>query len=272
MEQTKSGFSLAGKVALVTGAARGIGAATAEALLAAGAKVMLSDVLTDIGNVTANGLAERFAGCAAFIAHDVTREDQWQAAIDATIDCFGGLDVLVNNAGIETMAFITDCTLDDFRHTQAVNVEGSFLGIKHAARAMRAGGRAGRGGSIINLSSVAGLVGQPTLGAYCASKGAVRLLSKAAAVEFARLGYGIRVNSIHPGVVKTDMGINVVKGFARLGLFPTEATADAVMQSLHPAGYGQPSDIANSVVFLASDAVPWMTGAELVVDGAATAN
>jgi 3alpha(or 20beta)-hydroxysteroid dehydrogenase len=153
----------------------------------------------------------------------------------------------------------------------AVNVDGVFLGIKHAIRGMRPGGPAGRGGSVVNLSSVAGLIGMPTLGAYCASKGAVRLLTKAAAVECGRLGYGIRVNSIHPGIVKTDMGINVLRNFARLGLAPSEEAADALVLSMHPIGYGLPSDVANAALFLASDASRWVTGSEIVTDGGASA-
>jgi NAD(P)-dependent dehydrogenase (short-subunit alcohol dehydrogenase family) len=145
-----------------------------------------------------------------------------------------------------------------------------FLGIKHAIRAMRPGGSAGRGGVIVNLSSVAGLIGLTALGAYCSSKGAVRLMTKAAAAECARLGYGIRVNSIHPSIVKTEMGANVVKGFARTGLTPDEATADAYVESLHPLGYGKPEDVASAVLYLASPALRWMTGSEFVVDGGAT--
>jgi len=263
-------FRLDGRVALVTGAARGLGAEVAEALASVGAKVMLTDVLVAEGEATAARLSVA-GGTVAFLRHDVTQEADWIAAVQATVERFGGLDVVVNNAGIETAAFFADCELTEFRRTMAINVDGVFLGIKHAIRAMRPGGGAGRGGSIINLSSVAGLVGMPTLGAYCASKGAVRIMTKAAAVECARLEYGIRVNSIHPGVVKTEMGSNVVRNFARLGFAPDEAAADALIASLHPLGYGQPVDIANAVIYLAGDASRWTTGAEIVVDGGATA-
>ena len=262
---------LGGKVALVTGGARGLGAEMASALLQVGAAVMVTDVLHDAGRQTEARLAGQYPDRVAFMHHDVTQEAEWEAAVAGTLQRFGGLDVLVNNAGIETAAFLADCDLGEFRRTMAVNVDGVFLGVKHAIRAMRPGGAAGRGGSIINLSSVAGLIGQPTLGAYCASKGAVRLLTKAATVECGRLGNGIRVNSIHPGIVKTEMGVNVVRNFAKLGMAPDEATADALVQSLHPIGYGQPSDVANAVVFLAGDAARWITGAELVTDGGATA-
>ncbi len=263
-------FRLDGRVALITGAARGLGAEMAEALVAVGAKVMLTDVLVAEGEATAQRLRAE-GGEAGFQRHDVTQEADWVAAVEATLQRFGGLDVVVNNAGIETAAFFADCELADFRRTMAINVDGVFLGVKHAIRAMRPGGGAGRGGAIINLSSVAGLVGVPTLGAYCTSKGAVRLMTKAAAVECARLGYGIRVNSVHPGIVKTEMGANVVRNFARLGLAPDEAAADALVGSMHPLGYGQPADVANAVIYLAGDASRWTTGAEVVVDGGATA-
>jgi NAD(P)-dependent dehydrogenase (short-subunit alcohol dehydrogenase family) len=262
---------LDGKVALVTGGARGLGAEIAAALLQLGACVMITDVLDDVGRRTQSELVALHSGCVEFMHHDVTREADWVTAVAEAVRRFGGLDVLVNNAGIETAAFLADCELAEFQRTMAVNVDGVFLGIKHAIRAMRPGAAAGKGGSIVNLSSVAGLIGQPTLGAYCASKGAVRLLTKAAAVECARLGYGIRVNSVHPGVVKTEMGTNVVRNFAKLGLVPDEATADALLQSLHPLGYGQPSDVANAVLFLAGDASRWITGAEIVTDGGASA-
>jgi len=262
---------LDGRVALITGGARGIGAEIAATLLQSGAKVMISDILDEAGNRTQGTLAQLHAGMVEFLRHDVAVESEWEAAIAATIARFGGLDILVNNAGIETSAFFDDCELADFRRVMAVNVDGVFLGIKHGIRAMRPGGPAGKGGTIVNLSSVAGIIGLPSLGAYCASKGAVRLMTKAAGVECGRLGYGIRVNSIHPAIVKTEMGINVVRNFARLGLAPDEATADAYVKSLHPLGYGQPADIASAALFLASDASSWMTGAELVVDGGASA-
>lgn len=270
MDYTKA-FRLDGKVALVTGAARGLGAEMAEALLQVGASVMITDVLEEAGERTCASLAGRHGGRVAFLRHDVTQEADWETAIAATLQRFGGLHVLVNNAGIETAAFLADCELAEFRRTLAVNVDGTFLGIKHGIRAMRPGGACGAGGSIVNLSSVAGLVGQPTLGAYGASKGAVRLLTKAAAIECARLGFGIRVNSIHPSIVKTEMGVNVVRNFAKFGLVPDEASADALLESLHPLGYGKPSDVASAVVFLAGDGARWITGTELVTDGGASA-
>jgi 3alpha(or 20beta)-hydroxysteroid dehydrogenase len=269
---------LDGKTALVTGAARGLGAEIAQALLQAGASVLLSDVLCDVGEKTLDTLTARFPGKAAFIRHDVTLEADWEAATAAAIAQFGGLDVVVNNAGIETAALFAECELADFKRTMAVNVEGSFLGIKHGIRAMRVGcgdgnqgGPAGKGGAIVNLSSVAGLIGSPGLGAYCASKGAVRVMSKAAAVECGRLGYGIRVNSVHPSIVKTAMGVSVIEQLVSLGMAPDAASAEAFVSSMHPIGLGLPSDVASAVLFLASDAARWVTGAELVIDGGLTA-
>lgn len=271
MTQYLEQIRLDGKVALVSGAARGLGAEIAEALLQAGARVMLSDVLVEQGEQTVTRLIASHGERAAFVRHDVTREADWIAAVEATVKQFGSLDILINNAGIETAALVAECELEDFQRTMAINVDGVFLGIKHALRAMRPGGASGRGGAIVNLSSVAGLAGMPSLGAYCASKGAVRLLTKAAALEAAKLGYGVRVNSVHPAIIKTDMGANVVNNLVRVGLAPDAASADAFVESLHPLGYGLPRDVASAVLYLASPASDWMTGAELVIDGGATA-
>lgn len=259
-------FELSGKVALVTGAGRGIGAQIARRLAAAGAGVMATDIDGPSAEETAAAIAQA-GGTAQSAAQDVTDEAAWEAIIAQTVSQLGGLDVLVNNAGIESMSFVADTSLDTFRRIMAVNVEGVFLGVKHAVRAMRPGGAAGRGGSIINLSSVAGLVGSPGLSAYCASKGAVRLLTKATAVECGALQLGIRVNSVHPGVVRTDMGASVVSGMARLGLVPDAEAAEGLVQTMHPIGMSEPDDVAQAVLFLASEASRRTTGAELLVDG-----
>src|SRR5262245_19519667 len=186
------------RVALVTGAARGIGAATARALAAAGAKVVVSDV--------ANGEETAASIDGAYVRHDVTSEDQWKAAIAFAKQKFGGLDILVNNAGIFWLKPIVETSLEDFRRMQQINVEGVFLGIKHGipALAERAAKWDG-GGAIVNLSSVAGIVGSPLTFAYNASKGAVRLMTKAAAMECAQAGLKVRVNSVHPGIIDTPM-------------------------------------------------------------------
>jgi NAD(P)-dependent dehydrogenase (short-subunit alcohol dehydrogenase family) len=263
-------FGLQGKVALVTGAARGLGAATAEAMAHAGARVVVSDIQRGAAEVVAERIRKQ-GGDAVAMKHDVTREVDWESVVRATVESCGGLDVLVNNAGIEQVGLITETSLEDFRLLHDINVSGVFLGLKHAARAMRPGGAAGHGGSIINLSSVVGLVGVPGLGSYCSSKGAVRLMTKAAAMEFAALGYGIRVNSLHPAIVKTELGANIVRGFAEIGLAADEAQAESLIQGMHPLGYGQPQDIASALLYLASGAARWITGAELAVDGGLSA-
>lgn len=272
MSNIGKAFRLDGKAAMVTGAARGLGALTAQTLAQAGARVMVTDVLESDGRAVVARI-EAAGGEAAFFRHDVTDEAQWEAAVAATWARFGRFDVLVNNAGIETAALVSQCTVEDFRRTLDVNVTGTFLGVKHAIRAMSPGGACGHGGSIVNLSSIAGLIGAMAHGAYCASKGAVRLLTKAAAVECGRLGTGIRVNSLHPGVIETDMGANLIKGFVDLGLAPDLDQARAGLLAMHPMGrFGEPDDVANAVLFLASDASKWITGAELSVDGGIAAS
>lgn len=257
-------FRLDGKVALVTGGARGIGAAVSEALAYAGAAVLVTDVLEAAGLETVARIRGN-GGRAEFQKHDVTVEAQWEAAVAAAQAKFGGLSILVNNAGIETAALITQCTIEDFRRVMDVNVTGVFLGHKHAIRVMKPGS------AIVNLSSVAGIIGTTAHVAYHSSKGAVRLMTKAAAVECAQLGTGIRVNSIHPGIVQTDMGANFIKDFVNLGLAPDYAAAEASIKAIHPMGFGDTADVANAVIYLASDAAKWVNGSELVVDGGLTA-
>lgn len=263
-------FRVDGRVALVTGGARGIGAAIAEALAQAGAAVLVTDILDDAGRATVARIREA-GGRAEFRHHDVTSEPAWEAVTADVVAQFGGYDILVNNAGIETAALIAHCTLEDFKRVQDVNVNSVFLGMKHAIRAMSPGGSSGRGGSIVNLSSVAGIIGTAAHVSYHSSKGAVRLMTKAAAIECAALKSGIRVNSVHPGIVETAMGGDFIKHLVDLGLAPDLASADAAIQALHPMGYGQPRDVACAVLYLASDAARWINGSELVIDGGLTA-
>jgi len=263
---------MSGQVALVTGGARGQGAAHAEALASAGMLVVIADILDDDGARTAAALSDR--GLPVRSTHlDVADERAWRAVIADIEAREGGLDVLVNNAGIEVLRPIVDTTLEEWRRVQSVNVDGVFLGCKHALAAMRPGGAAGRGGAIVNLSSIAGLVGTPGLTAYCASKGAVRLLTKAAAVESGRFGYGVRINSVHPGLIDTPMLQNLFRESAALGLAASEAESSAMayaQQAMHELR-AVPQDIANVVLFLASDAARYVTGAEWVADGGFTA-
>lgn len=264
---TANAFRIDGRIALVTGAARGIGAEIARALAGAGAAVFVTDIVDASGTVAA---IEAAGGKAASRKHDVTVEADWEATIAAARQKFGGLDIVVNNAGIETAALIANCTLEDFSNVMNINVNGVFLGVKHAIRAMAK--PTGNGGVIINMSSVAGLIGTTGHVAYHTSKGAVRLLTKAAAIECAQLGTGIRVNSVHPAIVATEMGTNFIKHFVDLGLAPDYATAEAAVKAMHPIGhFGEPADVANGIVYLASDAGKWVTGSELVIDGGLTA-
>lgn len=262
---------LEGRVALVTGAATGIGEACADLLAAAGARVMATDVDGPGCAATAERIRKR-GDHADSMVHDVCDEAQWQLAVDATVERLGGLDVLVNNAGIYQGGTLESNTLDEVRRVHQVNVESIFLGMKHAARVMKPGGAAGRGGSIVNLSSVAGLVGVPGHSAYGSTKGAVRLYTKHAAAEFGALGYGIRVNSVHPGLIETAMGEKVFDDFVEIGLAPSVEAAREFVLSLTALGrLGTPQDVAQTVLFLASDASSYVTGAEIVCDGGMTA-
>jgi NAD(P)-dependent dehydrogenase (short-subunit alcohol dehydrogenase family) len=263
-------IDLSGKTALVTGAARGIGAATAEMLARAGASVVLGDVLAEAVHATAARIGAA-GGRAKAVVQDVTDEAEWERTIADAVASFGGLDIVVNNAGIEETVFLTDIEHADMQKLLAVNVGGVLLGHKHAIRAMRPGGAAGRGGSIVNLSSVAGIIGSPALAVYSATKGAVRLLTKSAAVECGRLGYGIRVNSVHPGLIDTEMGNKLLADYVKLGVFADAAAATAEFERSHPIGRtGVPADIASAVLFLASDLAGFITGHDLVVDGGMT--
>jgi NAD(P)-dependent dehydrogenase (short-subunit alcohol dehydrogenase family) len=245
------------KVALVTGGASGIGFATAMLLAREGARVVIADIDRTAGERAAAALDER----GAFQALDVTDEAQWIAATDATVRQHGRLDILVNNAGIALSQDFETTTLDDWRRLMAVNLDGVFLGCKQAVRVMKE-----RGGAIVNLSSVAGLIGDPRLAAYCASKGGVRLLTKSVALHCARRGYAIRCNSVHPSFVATPM-LDRMLARAR---DPDKARAGYAAAA--PLGrVAQPEDVAQMILFLASDESAFTTGAEFVVDGGLTA-
>jgi NAD(P)-dependent dehydrogenase (short-subunit alcohol dehydrogenase family) len=247
---------LDGKVGIITGAASGIGAATAHTLAREGARL----VLTDLDDNAGQALAEATGG--VFLHHDVTDEDGWPAVI-AAAEQFGRLDIMVANAGIAVMGSAVDMSLKDWRRQMAINVDGVFLSVKHCIPAMR---RAGNGGSIIMLSSVAGLRGSAGLAGYSATKGAVRLFAKSMALECAQAGDGIRVNSVHPGIIATPIWTKMPAGQNQ----PIDPYA--VATAMVPIGKaGEADDIANGILFLASDLSSHMTGSELVIDGGMTA-
>ncbi|MEU3609616.1 glucose 1-dehydrogenase [Streptomyces sp. NPDC035033] len=243
--------ALRGRTVIVTGAARGLGAAAARAAVGAGARVMLTDVLEEEGRAT----AREWGDAARFLRHDVTSEDDWERVVAATAEAFGGVDGLVNNAGVSGGSHrIEEQPAAAFRRVLDIDLTGVFLGMRAVIPALRAAG----GGSVVNVSSAAGLMGLPLTGAYGAAKWGVRGLTKVAAVELA--AEGIRVNSVHPGVIHTPMTAHLGIG-AGPGGFPGA-----------PAGRaGEPPEIARAVVFLLSAAASYVTGAELAVDGGWTA-
>lgn len=253
---------LTGKTALVTGATIGIGRASAIRLAEEGARVVVTGRNPAAGEevvaeITANG------GEAEYFELDVTREAEWTAAMDGVMSTFGRLDILVNNAGTSLDCLIEETTLDEWRRIMAINLDSVFLGTKHAIPVMRQSG----GGSIINMSSVLGITGAAQFSAYTASKGAVRLFTKCAALECAEARNGIRVNSIHPAFIDTPMMRNYC-----IRVFGDVETGKAELGKLHPVGHvGDPVDVAHGVLYLASDESKFVTGTELVIDGGFTA-
>lgn len=253
-----------GKVAIVTGGASGIGAACAETLAREGAKV----VVTDIDDARGQALVEaigKSGGQALFLHQDVTEEDAWPDIVGTAEGRFGRLDIMVANAGIGIMTLTVDMSLADWRRQNAINLDGVFLSVKYAIPAMR---RAG-GGSIVMMSSVAGLRGAPGLAGYSATKGGVRLFAKSVAMECAMAGDNIRVNSVHPGIIDTPIWGKLPLGAAgrNAPIDPRERARAGVPL----ARVGLAQDIANGVLFLASEASNYMTGTELIIDGGMTA-
>ena len=253
---------LDGKVAFLSGAARGIGAATAKLMASAGAKVAIGDVLDEQGRKTAKELD------ALYVHLDVTSEASWAEAMDATVARYGKLDVLVNNAGIFNGKGVEEASMDEWHRLVAVNLTGVVLGTRAALPHLKASK-----GNIVNLASIAGMVGSQLDPLYSLTKGGVTLFTKSTALEFGRKGYGVRVNSIHPGLIETDMGEKTfVMRAQQQGTNDTERARQATL-ALHPIGrLGVADDIAKGIVFLASDDASFMTGAGLVVDGGWTAH
>jgi cyclopentanol dehydrogenase len=246
---------LEGKVALISGGARGQGACEGRLFAQEGAKVVLTDILDEEGESVAAEIRQQ-GGDAIYVRLDVTQEQQWQDVIQATVDRYGKLDILVNNAGIFPMVRVEDTSVELWEQVMDINVTGVFLGTKHAIPAMRTAG----GGSIINISSVAGLVGGSRAAAYSASKGAVRILTKGTAVQYA--SDGIRANSVHPGIIVTQMTEELL----------SDEDQRAQRLTSTPLGrFGTADDVAYGVLFLASDESSYVTGSELVIDGGSTA-
>ena len=246
---------LENKVVLISGGAKGMGAVEAKLFAKEGAKIVIGDLLEAEGKRVEAEINETGGEC-IFVPLDVTDEAQWEQAVAAAVARFGKLDVLVNNAGIYRSHTVEETTSDEWDQVMDINAKGVFLGAKHSIPAMRKAG----GGSIINISSVAGLVGNAFSSAYNASKGAVRLFTKSTAIQYA--SEGIRSNSIHPGVIETDMTVEAIANprFKKERLDPTPL-----------ARLGQPEDVAYGALYLASDESSFVTGAELVIDGGWTA-
>lgn len=252
---------IAGKIALVTGAGSGLGEATARRFAEEGAHVIVTDINAEQAekvcqDITADG------GSAEHHYQDVTDERAWDTLVGMIVKDHGRLDVLVNNAGIVIRGSVEDTSLEDWRKTQAVNLDAVFLGTRAAVKAMK-----GNGGSIINISSIEGMVGEPTAAAYNASKGGVRIFTKSAALHCAAEDYGIRVNSVHPGFIATPMVENAIAAAP-----PEEGAAllERVNSEIPLGSMGEAVDIANGCLFLASDESKYMTGSELVIDGGFT--
>ena len=254
-------LDLTGRKALVTGGAQGLGEGMARALAAAGAKVVVADLQDELGPKVAESLGEGHG----FVHLDVSDDAGWEIAIGRATEWLGGLDILVNNAGVEITSLLIDLDAAAARKQLEVNLLGTALGIKHAFRTMRAGGT---GGVVINVASVAATIAFPGIGVYSATKSGVDRLTRVAAAESGRLGYGVRVNCIYPGLVPTAMGAGLANDVARIGLFGSPEEAVTAVVGLTPSGrLGEVTDMAAAVVFLASDAAAFINGVGLPVDG-----
>ncbi len=253
---------LAGRTALVTGGAQGLGKKFAEYLAAAGATVVVADLQDEKGKEVAAAVG------GTFVHLDVTDDASWEAAVAQAVSEVGGLDILVNNAGIEIASLFIDLDPDVARRIYDVNVVGTSLGIKHAFRTMGPGGAAGNGGVVVNIASVAATIAFPALSQYSASKSAVDRITRIAAMESGKLGLGVRVNCIYPGLIPNEMGAGLANEMTTLGLFPSPEEAVAGVVALTPSGrLATEDEIADALVFLVSDRAAFVNGIGLPVDG-----
>lgn len=251
---------LSGKVAIITGAAAGIGLSTAKVFAREGASVMMTDCDTVSGSAAAKELAR--CGAVHFEQHDVASEANWRLIINATMQRFGPPDILVNNAGIQLTRGLEETTLDDWRRVFSVNAEGTFIGTRIAVESMK-----DRGGSIVNVSSTYSMVADGLNAAYCASKAASRHFTKAAALYCADRKYNIRVNAVHPGVVMTPMLEREIAAVTADRGLPDTNAVESEWGRICPLGIGEASDIADGILYLASDESKYVTGSDLVIDG-----
>jgi len=257
-------LDLTGRKALVTGGAQGLGEGMAHALAAAGATVVIADLQDDLGPKVAESLGDGHG----FVHLDTTDDANWASAIAEATSLLGGLDIVVNNAGIEITSLIVDLDPSAVRKQLEVNLLGTALGLKHAFLTMRPGGAAGNGGVVINVASVAATIAFPGISVYSATKSGVDRLTRVAAMESGKLGYGVRVNCIYPGLVPTAMGAGLANDVAEIGLFGSPEEAVGAVIELTPSGrLGAVEDMADAVVFLASDASRFVNGVGLPVDG-----
>jgi len=255
--------SLDGRVGIVTGGARGIGAEIARHFAACGAKVLVTDILEELGG----SLCAEIGDSARFQRHDVREEAEWDAAFTACTEAFGTPDILINNAGIEVTTFIAHGEVEDVRRLFDVNVVGTFIGMKKAFAAMSKA-EGGKGGSILNLSSMSALIASPGFGPYGATKSAVERMTKVAAVEAGALGTGIRVNCLYPGIIATAMQDKLQADLVAMGVMPDNAAVEEFIIGKTPLGrFGTPEDVAKAAAYLCSDYADFITGIGLPVDG-----
>ena len=256
-----------GKVVLVTGGARGFGAEFARGFVGRGAIVVIGDIDSETGESTAKEISGGGSKC-HFLSLDVRSDDDWAAAVDYCITEAGGLDVVINNAGVEVSELYVDTSPQACRDLFDINLIGTMLGIKHAFRAMQPGGACGRGGAILNLASVAGLTSTPGLAAYSASKAGVISLTKLAATEAGTFGYGVRANCLCPSLFNTDMGRKLLNDFPGLGLGESvEAVKEGLIARIPVGRFGELSDVVNAALYLCSEEASFINGVALPVDG-----